>query len=95
MVKNKRFHNVNEDIFQYGEWYCSARTEHCADVIATALNELTSENKELKQKVETLTAKIDRILYQRDRNEKQNVKIMGYLHDAHYDIFEEVNKECY
>lgn len=48
MTENKRFTNVNEDIFQYGEWYCSAKSEHCADVIATALNMVTEENEQLK-----------------------------------------------
>lgn len=44
----KRFVNKDKHIFQYGEWWCSANGEHCADVIATAINELIEENKELK-----------------------------------------------
>lgn len=49
-MTEKRFKNVGKDIFQYGEWYCSANGEHCADVIATALNELIEENEQLKVK---------------------------------------------
>ena len=36
----------------YGEWWCSAGGEHCADVIATALNMITDENEGLKNMVE-------------------------------------------
>lgn len=63
MVK-KRFTNINEDIFQYGEWYCSAGGVHCADVIATALNELITENERLKlgcKKVEKIDDILDEI----------------------------------
>ena len=50
MTENKRFVNKGKDIFQYGGWWCSAGGEHCADVIATALNELIKENEQLKVK---------------------------------------------
>ena len=50
----KRFKNIGKDIFQYGEWWCSANGEHCADVIATAINELIEENKQLKNKIGVL-----------------------------------------
>ena len=50
----KRFKNVGKDIFQYGEWWCSANGEHCADVIATAINEFIEENKQLKNKISVL-----------------------------------------
>lgn len=30
-----------------------------------------------------------------DGNEEQLLKVMTYLHDNHYEIWEEVNKECY
>ena len=49
MTENKRFVNNGKDIFQYGEWWCSANGEHCADVIATAINELIEENEQLKK----------------------------------------------
>ena len=55
----KRFTNVNEDIFQYGEWYCSAKSEHCADVIATALNMVTEENEQLKTQLSEQGTQID------------------------------------
>lgn len=48
MIK-KRFENVGKDILQYGEWWCSAGGEHCADVIATAMNEIMDENAQLKK----------------------------------------------
>ena len=52
MTENKRFVNKGKDIFQYGEWWCSANGEHCADVIATAINELIEENEQLKFELE-------------------------------------------
>ena len=58
----KRFINKGNDIFQYGEWWCSAGGEHCAEVIVTALNELfekfdqfdflLNENKHMKDVLE-------------------------------------------
>lgn len=30
-----------------------------------------------------------------DGNEEQLLKVMSYLHDNYYDIWEEVNKECF
>lgn len=30
-----------------------------------------------------------------DENENQLLEVMSYLHDNHYEIWEEVNKECY
>lgn len=42
-MTRKRFENIGRDIFQYGEVWCSAGGEHCADVIATALNQVIEE----------------------------------------------------
>lgn len=46
-MTEKRFINVNHEIWQNGEWWCSAGGEHCADVIATALNEQNETLQEL------------------------------------------------
>lgn len=51
-MTEKRFKNIGSDIFQYNEWYCSAGGEHCAEVIAEALNMLIKENEELKSDLE-------------------------------------------
>lgn len=48
-MTEERFVNKGKDIFQYGEWWCSAGGEHCADVIATALDMLLDENEQLKK----------------------------------------------
>ena len=53
-MTEKRFKNVGKDILQYGEWWCSANGEHCADVIATAINELIEENEQLKSENQEL-----------------------------------------
>ena len=60
MTEN-RFKNVGKDILQYGEWWCSAGGEHCADVIATAINELIEENEQLKQRNNFLKKQFDRV----------------------------------
>lgn len=59
-MTEKRFVNKGKDIFQYGGWWCSASGEHCADVIATAMNELIEENEQLKQQNKRLEEKIQR-----------------------------------
>lgn len=51
-MNEKRFVNKGKEILQKGEWWCSANSEHCADVISTALNELIKENEELKKENE-------------------------------------------
>ena len=48
---------------------------------------------EQNKTIQILTAKIDRILHQRDGNEKQHLKVMSYLHDNYYTIWEECLKE--
>ena len=45
------------------------------------MSNLVNENKQLKQLAEG--------------NEELLLKVMSYLHDNHYDIWEEVNKECF
>jgi hypothetical protein len=60
-MTKKRFVNKGKDILQYGEWYCSAGGEHCADVIATAMNELIEENGQLKQRNNRQVKQLDRL----------------------------------
>ena len=59
-MTKKRFQNQGKDILQYGEWWCSAGGEHCADVIATAINELLEENQQLKKENHMLKVTIRR-----------------------------------
>lgn len=60
-MTEKRFKNVGKDILQYSEWWCSAGGEHCADVIATAMNELIKENEQLKQDNQRLIKMLDNV----------------------------------
>ena len=48
-MTEKRFKNIGNDIWQGNEVWCVAGGEHCADVIATALNEVLDENEQLKK----------------------------------------------
>lgn len=57
MTEKKRFINRGEHIFQNREWWCSAKGEHCADVIATAMNELINENEKLNSELKELRKK--------------------------------------
>ena len=54
-MTRKRFKNIGKDIFQYGNWWCAANGEHCAEVISIALNQLVEENEMLKHKNRKLT----------------------------------------
>ena len=51
------------------------------DEVVDLLNQLNDENTRLKQLA--------------DGNEEQLLKVMSYLHDNHYDLWEKVNKECF
>ena len=44
----KRFTINGKEIIQNKQVWCVANSEHCADVIATAINELIEKNEQLK-----------------------------------------------
>ena len=103
-MTEKRFKNIGCDIFQYGEWWCSANGEHCADVIATAMNELLEENEQLKQQHRQLqidfndaciiTHKLkEKVLDLEDENEelKQQKTELLRLIDNNIEIYENIN----
>ena len=50
----KRFTVNGKEIVQDKQVWCVANSEHCADVIATAMNELYEENEQLKQQIKDL-----------------------------------------
>lgn len=103
-VRNKYKHYIH-DTEKDGEWkegYIGTYGEFDLDKLTIELNKrenkinhLKNENEQLKQKNDVLTAKIDRILKQRDRNEEQTLKVMTYLHNKYYKLWEEVNRECF
>ena len=45
----KRFTINGKEIIQNKQVWCVANSEHCADVIATAMNELAEENERLQR----------------------------------------------
>ena len=51
MTENKRFQINGKEIIQNKQVWCMANSEHCADVIATAMNELADENEQLKKEL--------------------------------------------
>ena len=57
-MTGKRFINVNHEIWQGNDVWCVAGGEHCADVIATALNE----------QHETITEQASQIDFLKDEN---------------------------
>ena len=58
-MTKKRFIADNEYVMQNGQVYVVCGGEHSADVVATALNELISENKQLKEKIKQLEQELD------------------------------------
>ena len=90
MTENKRF--IIDDAGTLIDIQTRNTYDYVSDV-CPLLNALNEENEQLKQREQTLTAKIDRILHQRDGNEKQHLKVMSYLHDNYYSIWEECLKE--
>ena len=55
MTTAKRFTINGKEIIQNKQVWCVANSEHCADVIATAMNELAEENEQLKYQNEMLS----------------------------------------
>ena len=47
-MTTKRFTIYGKEIIQDNEVWCIANSEYCADIIATAMNELNDENEQLK-----------------------------------------------
>ena len=60
-MTEKRFTINGKEIIQNKEVWCMANSEHCADVIATAMNELHEENQELKAENEAQFRSIMRL----------------------------------
>lgn len=74
-MTKKRFVNEGKDIFQYGEWWCSANGEHCADVIATAINELIEENEQLKYTLGAYRVDLNNHKYKCNALEEENEEL--------------------
>ena len=53
-MTEKRFKAININIWQDGEIWCTAGSQHCADVITTALNTLLEENQHIKQTIKNM-----------------------------------------
>ena len=87
MTENKRFKNVGKDIFQYGEWYCSAGGEHCADVIAEALNILIDENEQLHSELAEKDIQIDYLKNENKHFQQRNNRQAEQL-DNLYNLIE-------
>ena len=78
-MTKKRFVNMGNDILQYGEWWCSANGEHCAEVIATALNDQNETITYLKEAIDSRDNEISELGKQRNylvnENEALQLKI--------------------
>ena len=92
MTENKRFVNKGKDIFQYGEWWCSANGEHCADVIATAINELIEENEQLKSENQELKSNVIDLI-DRKINKLKNINEVSIIPRESVEILKELKKE--
>ena len=75
MTENKRFSVYGEEIVQGDECWAVAYSEYNADVIATALNELAEENKELKEQLKSEHQMLENaIILERTRMGKSALK---------------------
>lgn len=52
-MTEKRFQINGKEIIQNKQVWCMANSEHCADVIATAMNELHEEIKQLRKELKS------------------------------------------
>lgn len=99
-MTDKRFVNKGKHIFQYGEWWCSANGEHCADVIATAMNELYEENEQLKKENYELHKRLGDFepfeKYMKERTSKTSLEdIIGIVKTDEPTNSVELKKELY
>lgn len=74
-MTQKRFTINGKEIIQDKQVWCMAHSEHCADVIATAINELIEENEQLKQINRNLGDFRNFITKQNVLNEKQRKEL--------------------
>lgn len=67
----KRFTVNGKEIIQNKQVWCMANSEHCADVIATAMNELSDENEQLKSKNLILKGKLHQLRLKYGKQEEE------------------------
>lgn len=71
----KRFIINGKEIIQDKQVWCIAGSEHCADVIATAMNELHEENNELRLQLNSCSDQRDEF----HRGARENANRVGEL----------------
>ena len=74
-MTEKRFYNDGKYVMQDGEVYVICNGEHNADVVATALNELLGENKQLKIQLQNTSAQRDEFYH----GARENANRVGEL----------------
>ena len=80
LAKNKRFTMDNPN-----DWGFPITDNDTGKVYSCASNQLMKDLCDVINNVNELA----------EANEEQCLKIMTYLHDKHYEIWEEVNRECF
>lgn len=100
-MTKKRFYTEGRYVMQDKEVYVICNGEHSADVVATALNELLEENKQLKQENKRLRRiiesnnQLDYIDYLEKQNERLKERIaelasndkIVFMNEQDYEIF--------
>lgn len=84
MIK-KRFTINGKEIIQNKQVWCMANSEHCADVIATAMNELHEENYKIKS---LLLKKVEELNDAYNKSAKTGMPTGGIIGEL--DSFEEI-----
>lgn len=81
MTGNKRFTVNGKEIIQNKQVWCMANSEHCADVISTAMNDLYDENEQLRKDTTVL------ILANQDYR-KENEQLRKEIEDLNWELTE-------
>ena len=74
-MNEKRFYTDGQYVMQDGEVYVICNGKHNADVVATALNELLGENKQLKIQLQNTSAQRDEFYH----GARENANRVGEL----------------
>ena len=78
-MTEKRFVNIGNEIHLNGEWWCSANGEHCADVITTALNELSEQAEAVRTELQLCEEENNALQERNDRQAETIRKLYTWI----------------
>lgn len=81
-MTEKCFKAIGKEIWKGNRIWCVCGGEHCADVIATAMNEFIKENEQLNQEVQEYIKALNKTLEEKEELWKENEQLQNELADA-------------